>query len=748
MSENTMPFNSLEIRLGSPDYTVALGGSITIPFTVINHSSQEGYFEVAVEGVPLVWLVLDMPVISIASKMQRNVSLNIQTPANSPGSAGLYPVKVRVFRQGNPGEAREALFTLHVVANEQTVPSLPVENTSRIGIILNTTQFTVAPGDTLSIPIVIANRELTEDTFAISVDGLPPSWVSSSTPVIRLLPGDRREVTLYIQPPHGPASRAGRHPFVIRASAQSDPGINETADATLTIAARGQFSSSLSPTRIDAGQAARLLIHNTGNFQDTFTVRYQSIEGDLEFTPTITGPVRLMPGESAVIDFAVSPRIPRLLGSPQSITYSVVTQAASGETQEHDGVLINRPLIPVWLLAVLGVIFLALVCGLGFLWASNQNRITASRQTEEAQTAAIAAQTATAAATLNAPIPTNTPAPTGLPSETPVTPSPTPVPPTSTVTTVPPTETLTPLPTLTPTNTTIPTSTPTPPPPTSTPTLVPLPISGQQWIVFSANREGNPQLYLFIAADRSVKRLTNDQSSDYQPAWSPDGSRIAFTSNRDGNNEIYVMNPDGSNQINLTNNSADDSFPAWSPDGKQISFTSNRDGNNEIYVMNADGSQPTNLTKNAASDSQAVWYEQRSLFSSFNHIIFTSDRDGNNEIYTMNADGTDPVNLTKNPANDSMPNVRRTGGLISFVSNRDGNSEVYVMGLEGTGQSNLSNNSAEDSWPAWSPDGKWISFLSNRNNNSQLYVMSADGKNQTLLTQAPNGSSAPTWWQP
>ena len=43
-------------------------------------------------------------------------------------------------------------------------------------------------------------------------------------------------------------------------------------------------------------------------------------------------------------------------------------------------------------------------------------------------------------------------------------------------------------------------------------------------------------------------------------------SRIAFTSVRNGNFEIYVMNADGSDQTRLTNNDSWEGTPSWSPD--------------------------------------------------------------------------------------------------------------------------------------------------------------------------------------
>src|SRR5665647_1088489 len=74
----------------------------------------------------------------------------------------------------------------------------------------------------------------------------------------------------------------------------------------------------------------------------------------------------------------------------------------------------------------------------------------------------------------------------------------------------------------------------------------------------------------------------------------PPKDKIAFVSYRDGNPEIYTMNSDGSEQIRLTNNQTNDGLPSFSPDGSKIAFESDRSGNLEIYIINTDGSGESN----------------------------------------------------------------------------------------------------------------------------------------------------------
>ena len=84
------------------------------------------------------------------------------------------------------------------------------------------------------------------------------------------------------------------------------------------------------------------------------------------------------------------------------------------------------------------------------------------------------------------------------------------------------------------------------------------------------------------------------------PSWR---SRINQSPKDEDNPDIWVMDADGTNWRNLTDNGSADYQPAWSPDGTKIAYVSLRGENIDVWVMNADGTNQRNLTQRLASAS-------------------------------------------------------------------------------------------------------------------------------------------------
>ncbi|MGI8518498.1 MAG: TolB family protein [Acidimicrobiia bacterium] len=142
--------------------------------------------------------------------------------------------------------------------------------------------------------------------------------------------------------------------------------------------------------------------------------------------------------------------------------------------------------------------------------------------------------------------------------------------------------------------------------------------------------------------------LTNSPDwEEYDPAWSPDGTRIAFTSNNpadnnaDRNFEIFAVNADGSNVVQQTITS--DQFgdlqsygPTWGPGGAEIAFEGWRGSFPQIIKVPSTGSGTETVLTNPAdfaSKFQPNWSADGSK------ILFTWSL-GQQDVFVMNPDGS------------------------------------------------------------------------------------------------------------
>jgi dipeptidyl aminopeptidase/acylaminoacyl peptidase len=158
-------------------------------------------------------------------------------------------------------------------------------------------------------------------------------------------------------------------------------------------------------------------------------------------------------------------------------------------------------------------------------------------------------------------------------------------------------------------------------------------------IAFDSDRDTNREIYVMGPDGKNPVNLTKDPAEDWNPEWSPDGSRIAFISKR-GNSEgagiVWIMDADGSNVRRLPTEGGSDS-PDWSPDGRWIVYNAG----GEIHKIASDGNSPSILlTQNATMDVQPAWSPDGTM------IAWLTEGASGHDVWVMGADGSKPRQLT------------------------------------------------------------------------------------------------------
>jgi Tol biopolymer transport system component len=261
----------------------------------------------------------------------------------------------------------------------------------------------------------------------------------------------------------------------------------------------------------------------------------------------------------------------------------------------------------------------------------------------------------------------------------------------------------------------------------------------------------------FQEADLWVMDLSTGKESKvvenaFDPAYSPDGRRIAVDASWAGPRRIWVLDREGHNPQQITTDTSEELShiaPSWSPDGKKIAFQNLERTKFNIRVVNLDSKQMNWITNDFRINLRPSWS------GSGRFVYFSSDRSGGINIWRVpvNRDGTasGPLQqVTTGAGQDVEVAVSPNGKRLAYATLHQ-NADIWRLpvspqtGLPNGSPEVVISTTREDSRGAWSPDDKMIAFNSDRGGDMNIWVYSIADSSSRQLTSGHGGDYQPNW---
>jgi Tol biopolymer transport system component len=305
-------------------------------------------------------------------------------------------------------------------------------------------------------------------------------------------------------------------------------------------------------------------------------------------------------------------------------------------------------------------------------------------------------------------------------------------------------------------------------------------------IAFDASWAGPRRLWVSDARGRNPQQVTSDLSEavgHVRPRWSPDGRSLVFQNIERTKFDVRVVHLESGRLTWVTNDQTQDICPVWSPSGNFIYFSSYRSGGLNIWRVAVEGNgEPRGplrqLTTGAGQDVEAaitrdgrrlafsilkqnadLWRlpvspstglpteapekviassreNSRGAWSADSRTIaFNSDRTGDMNIWIHQLSDGSSRPLTQGPGGDFQPRFSPDGRRLAFFSTRAGSVDVWVVDVEKGRARRWTEGASVNVNPIFSPDGQRIAYMSDRSGRLEVWTMSSDGAEPRALTQ-------------
>jgi serine/threonine protein kinase/Tol biopolymer transport system component len=214
------------------------------------------------------------------------------------------------------------------------------------------------------------------------------------------------------------------------------------------------------------------------------------------------------------------------------------------------------------------------------------------------------------------------------------------------------------------------------------------------------------------------------------PAFSPDGKRLALEIREGSKSDVWVYEWERDTLTRLTLAGEINGSPVWTPDGQRIVYSSQqKDGLSSLWWMRADGAgDAQRLVESKSSQYAGSWRPDGKV------LAFRQDNTGTGlDIMTISVEGDEksgwkpgePKPFVNSAFNEMTPAFSPDGRWLAYMSNESGSYELYVRPFPGPG-GKWQISTAGGGYPKWSRNGKEL-FYQTMDNKIMVVTYIASG---------------------
>jgi hypothetical protein len=247
---------------------------------------------------------------------------------------------------------------------------------------------------------------------------------------------------------------------------------------------------------------------------------------------------------------------------------------------------------------------------------------------------------------------------------------------------------------------------------------------------------------------RETRLLTIANSDIWGAAVSPDGKHVTFRVSTAKNpaSDIYIANIDGTQAKRVTHSGRHDTQPAWSPDGKRIAFISipaETAGDYLLQTIRSDGKNLRTVVRSAVEMQFPTWAPEPATPAHLESLAYQS-RNGLHRQIALVSDDRWPNVATKwltVTVSGTEPAWGPRQNTLAFVTSEDA---IAVTDPGGFWTRPIVRNGGH--FPAWSPDGRRIAYIREAGGDAQVFVTDlTTGRAVNISQLAGLEASHPTW---